>query len=136
MTSQQQILSELISLAESDSGICALWLYGSRARRVAQAESDFDLAVLFEDYEQDITERRLRPEILAINWQDKIYEAVNELPTISVVDITLAPVPLAYTIVSDNSLLFTRDELKVMFQEQRIMSKWEIDYLHHVRHYA
>ena len=136
MPTQAEIIDRIVNLAVKNDDITAVWLYGSRARGTEQSTSDYDLAVMFQTYETDVTERRLRPEVLAMDWQALLKTSGDTNLELSIVDITQVPVPLAFTIVSDNKLLYAKDELKVMLQEQQIMSKWEIDYLYHVRHYA
>lgn len=64
---QAAVLNRLVSLAAANSQIAALWLYGSRARGTAGDASDYDLAVLFADYQNDPVERRLAPELLALD---------------------------------------------------------------------
>ena len=128
---QTTVLNRLVSLAAANSQIAALWLYGSRARGTAGAASDYDLAVLFADYQNDPVERRLAPELLALDWQ-------SELPDIqlSVLDVQQVPLPLAFTVVSDNTLLYCRDDFARLEFERRTLSKWEIDHLYHKAHYA
>jgi len=45
-----------------------LWLYDSRARGEASATSDYDLAIAFTVYIDDLVERRLGSELLALSW--------------------------------------------------------------------
>jgi len=127
---QIDIEKQLITLAADDACVEVLWLYGSRARGLASGPSDYDLAVAFVDYIEDPVERRLRPELLAMAWQKKM--AVN----LSVIDINQVSVPLAYTVVQDNTLLYSGNEYRRMTEESKIMSKWEIDHLYHRKHYA
>ncbi len=127
---QNQTIREIIALASKNNDIEILWLYGSRARNKANRHSDFDLAVAFKTYIDDPVERRLRPEILALQWANKL--GVD----LSIVDINQAPLPLAYTVVQDNCLLYSNNDFRKMVEEQRIMSKWEIDYCYHKKRYA
>lgn len=128
---QTDMQTRLIALAEANAEIAALWLYGSRARGTAHADSDYDLAVLFNTYQPDPLERRLVPELLAMAWQ-------RELPAIqlSLIDVQQVPLPLAFTVVSDNRLLYCRDDFARLEFERRTLSKWEIDHLYHKAHYA
>ncbi len=105
-----------------------LWLYGSRGQ--ASENSDYDLAVAFTDYIVDPVERRLRPELLALSWAKSLG---TEL---SIIDINQAPLPIAYTIVQDNTVIFGENNYRCMVEEQRIMSKWELDSCYHRKHYA
>lgn len=122
---------QLVALARANRQLDALWLYGSRARGQVTAQSDYDLAVLFSYYEPDPLERRLTPELLALDWQ-------QQLPGIklSVIDIQQVALPLAYTVIQDNTLLFCRNDFARLELERRLMSKWELDHLYHKAHYA
>ena len=68
--SQKQSLINIIQLAKNNAEVEVLWLYGSRARNKANIKSDYDLAVAFKTYIEAPVERRLRPEILALEWND------------------------------------------------------------------
>lgn len=129
-SSQKQNLINIIQLAKKNVEVEVLWLYGSRARGKANIESDYDLAVAFKTYIKDPVDSRLRPEILALEWHEKL-----NIP-LSVVDINQAPLPLAYTIVLDNTLLHSKNDYRRMIEEQKIMSKWELDHCYHKKHYA
>lgn len=123
-------LEAIIALAKNNVDVEILWLYGSRARGNAGKNSDYDLAVAFKNYIQDPVERRLRPELLAMDWKHQLGTVL------SIVDINLVTLPLAYTIVQDNTVLYCKNHYRRMVEEQRIMSKWEIDYCYHKKHYA
>ena len=132
-SSEQDILRTLIDLAAADEGIAVLWLYGSRAKGSAGPESDYDLAVAFTQPWTDPLERRLRPELLAQAWQEAL-----SLPEamLSVVDINLAPVPLAATIVRTGRVLQVNDGLRLAREENRATSMWELDYVYHQQHFG
>ncbi|NWO11519.1 nucleotidyltransferase domain-containing protein [Chromohalobacter salexigens] len=126
------VLNALRDQAEERADLASLWLYGSRARGAHHAQSDYDIAVAFTDWQHDPLERRLRPELMALDWQATLGLPENAL---SIVDIAIAPIPLAWTIISDGILLWDRNPSLRMQQESRIMSRWEIDYLHSRKHY-
>lgn len=107
-----------------------IWLYGSRARGQASSTSDYDLAITFKDYIDDPVERRLRPELLALAWAKTL-----NIP-MSIIEIKQAALPMAYTIVQDNTVIHGNNSYLCMVEEQRIMSKWELDYCYHRKHYA
>ncbi|NOQ65143.1 MAG: nucleotidyltransferase domain-containing protein [Methyloprofundus sp.] len=125
-----QNLINIIRLAKNNIDVEVLWLYGSRARNSSHIDSDYDLAIAFKSYIEEPIECRLRPEILALEWHDKL-----KIP-LSIVDINQVPLPLAYTVVVDNTLLYSKNDYRKMTEEQKIMSKWEIDYSYHRKHYA
>ncbi|KFF49857.1 hypothetical protein GY26_05525 [Gammaproteobacteria bacterium MFB021] len=124
---EDPILGRLVGLARQRNDLAALWLYGSRARESHQAGSDYDLAVVFIDWMEPALDRRLRPELLALDWQDVLGLSEAQL---SVVDLAIAPIPLAWTVLSEGRLLLDLHPQLRMQQETRIMSRWELDYLH------
>ena len=130
MLSQTKTLKLIEELASSNPDVEVLWLYGSRARGQASSTSDYDLAIAFTQYIDDPVERRLRPEMLALTWAKKLGVEL------SIIDINQASVPLAYTIVQDNTVIFGENNYRCMVEEQRIMSKWELDYCYHRKHYG
>jgi len=124
-----KILSEIKTLASENQEIIVAWLYGSRTRNTAHEQSDFDIAIAFEKPINNVLDNRLRPEVLAIQWQQSTGA------NISILDINLAPIPIAMTVVDDNHVLFGEDTARRFIEEQRIMSMWD-DYQYQVRQYA
>lgn len=131
MSNQKQ--SAITELANSDENIIALWLYGSRVKGNARDDSDYDLAVLYKEAELDPLTRRTRPECLALDWEKTL-----SLPTgsLSVVDLEIAPIPLAMGVLTTGQQLLSRQTSRELFVTQRIMSKWELDYQYHYQHYG
>lgn len=127
---QSKIIQKIVQLAENTPEVEVLWLYGSRARGNANNNSDYDLAIAFKTYIDDPLERRLKPELLALKWKNQLKIEL------SIIDINQVPLPLAYTVIQDNTTLYSNNEYRRMVEEQKIMSKWEIDYMHHKKHYA
>lgn len=127
------LIPKIIQMANSSHNLAALWLYGSRGRGDHHNNSDYDLAVAFTSWEKNPLERRLRPELLSIDWHSTL-----SLPegTLSIVDIAAAPIPLAWNILSDGKLLLDIDPACRMCQEARIMSRWELDFAYHQRQLA
>lgn len=132
-STQDPTLQRIIRVADTHDGLAALWLYGSRARGDHHADSDYDLAVAFTDWIDDAMERRLRPEMLALEWQQALELSEGGL---SIVDLAIAPVPLGWSILSEGRLLLDRHPQLRMRQEARIMSRWELDYLHQGKRHA
>ena len=120
------LLQRLISRASQDDDLAGLWLYGSRARGAHHTKSDYDLAVAFTDWISSPLDRRLRPELRALDWQQSLDLPEGKL---SVVDIAIAPIPLGWSILSEGRLLLDPHPQLRMQQENRIMSRWELDYL-------
>lgn len=124
---QADTLDAIMTLAHERDDLAALWLYGSRARGEHHSGSDYDLAVAFTTWMADPLERRLRPELLALEWQRTLCLEEHML---SVVDLAIAPIPLGWSILSQGELLADFHREIRMRQESRILSRWEIDYLH------
>jgi hypothetical protein len=113
-------------LAEQNPDILIVWLYGSRAKGNAHQYSDYDLAVAFKSFiKNDPLEKRLRPECLALDWQQALGLHDFQL---SIVDIIQAPIPLAFEIIQANNVLFCRDEDRLWQEIRRIHSRMELDY--------
>jgi len=123
--------AKIIQLAQNDKNIELLWLYGSCAKGTAHAKSDIDLAVVFKIWEKDIIERRLRPELLALEWQQHLNLKQEQL---SILDMNIAPIPIAMAVLKNGQLLLSKNTARQFQEQQRIMSKWEIDYLYHYQH--
>lgn len=123
--------AQIIQLAKSNDNIELLWLYGSYAKGSAHENSDIDLAVAFKISEEDVIERRLRPELLALDWRHALNLPDGKL---SVLDINIAPIPLAMSVLKNGELWLCKNEYRQAQELQRIMSKWEIDYLYHYQH--
>ncbi|WP_300274554.1 nucleotidyltransferase domain-containing protein [Halomonas sp.] len=127
------LLEALTDMARREPSVAVLWLYGSHAKGTATAQSDIDLAVAFRDFEQDPLERRLRPELLAQAWQDALGLEAERL---SMVDINLAPLPLAHAVIRTGRVLQANDRLRLAREENRITSMWELDHLYHQQQFA
>jgi len=121
MSKQAQAIAAIKQLALADDNIAIVWLYGSRARDNYSDDSDYDLAIAFNRFLSDPLESRLRPEELAIVWKNTL--GVD----LSIVDINKAPIALSMTVITDNCPLVINDHLRFANEEQRIMSRWEID---------
>lgn len=132
-TKSDPVLDQLRSLALDTPEVAVLWLYGSRAKGTADESSDYDLAVAFTQPVGDPFERRLRPELLAQAWQDAL-----ELPAekLSVIDIDLAPIPLAMAVIRTGRPLCVNDPLRLAREENRITSMWEVDFQYHQRQFG
>jgi predicted nucleotidyltransferase len=102
----------------------AIYLYGSRAKQTAHENSDWDIAIIFTNYETDLQARALRPQLLEAEIESKL-KLYNQ---ISVVDLETAPVYLQYSILMSAVKWFDRNVPHVRRIEQSILSKWEKDY--------
>ena len=126
----EQVKPKLLQLALDDSNVDALWLYGSHAKGNSTQYSDIDLAVLFANAEQDLLTRRLRSELLAIEWCEKLQLAEGEL---SILDIQYSAIPIAMGVLQTGKLLINKSPEHEFRVSGSIMSQWELDYEYHYR---
>lgn len=117
-----EIIDQVVQLAQLDEQVSILWLYGSRVKGSAHDQSDYDFAVAFSAFIQSPYESRLRPELLALSWQEACQLPDNKL---SVVDVNKAPIALAWEIVSTGKLLLVKDQIRYHQEFQRITSMTE-----------
>ena len=127
------MLQRVITLANERDDVAALWLYGSRARGDHDEQSDYDLAIAFTDWLTSPLERRLRPEVLALDWQRELGVPEGKL---SIVDLAICPIPLGWSILEQGQLLLDKHPQLRMTQESRIMSRWEMEYSHRMRRHG
>ena len=116
------MLDKITQLAKENTDIAILWLYGSRADNSYHADSDYDLAVAFYSFLKSPLDIRLRPEILAIEWQQALQLEENKL---SIVDINQINIPLAYEIIQYDKVLCSKDDKRLFLEEKRIHSRME-----------
>ena len=121
-----KFLYTITTLAERNPDIVVVWLYGSHAKGAAHRASDYDLAVAFEHFvKNDPVEKRLRPECLALDWQQALGLHDRQL---SIVDINQASIPLAWELIKVDRVLYCRDEDRLWRETLRIHSRMELDY--------
>ena len=128
-----EIIERVTQFASENSDIAVMWLYGSRANDTFNAKSDYDLAIAFTHFLTAPLDKRLRPEMLALEWQRVLN--LTEY-TISIVDINEVPILLAYEIIQYNHVLFCRDEKRLWREENRIYGRMELDITYSMKHYA
>jgi len=126
----KKLKPQILKLAQEHDDIEVLWLYGSYAKGCAHEHSDVDLAVVFKTWVDDVIERRIRPELLAIEWQQELNLQEGDL---SILDMNNAPIPIAMSVLKSGQLLLSKNISRQFQEQQRIMSKWEIDYLYHYK---
>lgn len=102
--------------AEESNIIDVVWLYGSHAKGNADENSDYDLAIAFN---QTGSAKDYYCDELAYQWSKTTKVDV------SVIDINKVPVPLAYSVISDGKVIFCRNELRLHSEQSRIWSMWE-----------
>lgn len=133
MLSDDQIIQSCIQMAAEDDRIDVLWLYGSRAKGTDQPDSDYDFAVAFSVFPEKAWDRRLQSELLALDWSERLGLSENQL---SVADINLIPLPLAFNVIQSGQSLLVKNPLRLAREENRITSMWEIDYQYHRQMYG
>ena len=118
------ITENIAQVVQVQARVDAIYLYGSRAKLTVHEQSDWDIAIIFSDYETDLSVRLLRPQLLeaVIERELKLYNQI------SVIDLETAPVYLQYSILMSAVKLFDRNVPHVKRVEQSILSKWEKDY--------
>lgn len=121
-------IKQIIQIAEGNSDIDALYLYGSHAKGEANEASDIDLAVIFANKEENPLQRRLRPEMLALDWVNTLGLTEDQL---SVLDMESSNIPLTMSVLQTGKLLLNKDISHEMMVSGKIMSQWELDYQYH-----
>lgn len=127
------IIERVTEFAGENNDIAVMWLYGSRADNSFHEKSDYDLAIAFNRFLTDPLDKRLRPEMLALEWQSLLKLDEH---TLSIVDINQIPIVLAYEIIQYNKVLFCRDEKRLWREENRIYGRMELDITYSMKHYA
>jgi len=97
-------------------------LYGSRAQGRERPDSDYDLAIAFNNFNLDALNRYTRPQCIALDWA-----AALALPEamLSIVDINQAPIYLAYQIIDSGQLLYSDGSARAWQEITRINSLFE-----------
>jgi len=118
------IKADITGIIQTSAPVDAIYLYGSRAKQTAHENSDWDIALIFSDYETDLLARALRPQMIeaALERELKLYNQI------SVIDLEIVPVYLQYSILMSAVKWFDRNVPHVKRVEQSIFSKWEKDY--------
>jgi len=119
---QTQILALIKQLAEDNSDVDVVWLYGSRAQGTYVEGSDFDLAIAFKNFDLSPTDALLRPNELVMDWA--LTLGINE-DKLSIVDINRCPVYLAFNVVEFGHVMFETGTMRVYKEKNRIYSQYE-----------
>lgn len=122
MIEQEKIISDIGLLAEHNQDIAVVWLYGSRAKGSHRPDSDFDLAVAFNNFSLDHMAKYLRPNELALHWQQALGLSEQML---SIIDISEAPTYLAINAVETGTVIYSEGSSRVYKETARIRSIFE-----------
>ncbi|MBB3059441.1 type VII toxin-antitoxin system MntA family adenylyltransferase antitoxin [Microbulbifer rhizosphaerae] len=116
---QDPTLARIIDRLAKQENLAAVWLYGSRARGTHRQDSDYDIAIALNNFDLPYAERRLTPELIAMDLSAELDHPVQ------VVDINLVPIPLAVNILDDGKPILVRDELRYCREINRIHGLWD-----------
>ncbi|MFV0447986.1 MAG: type VII toxin-antitoxin system MntA family adenylyltransferase antitoxin [Vibrio sp.] len=120
--SQQAIIEAIMTLAAHNIDVEVVWLYGSRAQNTAHAESDYDLAIAFKNFQLDQFDKYLRPNELALSWAQQLGLPSDKL---SIIDINQAPIYLAYNVVEYGNVIYHSHTSRELHEQDRINSMYE-----------
>ncbi|CAD6873870.1 type VII toxin-antitoxin system MntA family adenylyltransferase antitoxin [Methylomonas fluvii] len=119
-----ELQAEITQAILAHATVDAIYLYGSRAKNTARPDSDWDIAVIFSDFQTDPLERAVRPQML----EAEVERELRRYNQISIVDLETAPVLLQVGILQSAVKWYDRNVAHVRRIEQSIWSKWEKDY--------
>ncbi len=119
---QALLLAKITGLAKENPDIAVLWLYGSRAKGDFKDESDYDLAVAFTNFNLTVSDRYLRPNILAMEWATALGLDESKL---SIIDINTSPVYLTFNVVEYGKILYQEPSMRSIKEQNRIYSQYE-----------
>lgn len=122
MTQSEQILMRLQQFAIQNADVAAIWLYGSRAHGRARQDSDYDLAIAFQNFSLEPLVRYTRPHTLALDWACALNLPERML---SIVDINQVPIYLAYQIIDTGQLIYNDGSARAWQEVTRINSLFE-----------
>lgn len=114
-------IQQIDQLAKETPDIKIVWLYGSRARNTAHKNSDYDIAIAFNNFPKDQIDKLQRIQNLQFEWQD----ITGSKKFISLVDINNIPTYLAFSIINEGKIITNKDDYRLIKEEQRIMQQYE-----------
>ena len=124
-------LPKIETLALNNQDIEVIWLYGSRVTGKAQEHSDYDIAIAFKNFNLSHLEKYLRPNELAIDWAMALNLPENK---VSIVDINLVPIYLAYNIVEYGEIIYQVRTSRAYKEQNRIYGQYEYQVIESVIH--
>jgi len=124
-TQSKDFCDHIVELIKNNWAVDAIYLYGSRASGKARNDSDWDIAVLCQDFIVNHIDRHLRPQ----NIEAFIEAELRSYGLISIVDLEIVPPPLQFNIIKSQRL-YDRNVPHVKHVEHAIISAIEKDYPH------
>lgn len=115
--SNDSVIQQCIQFAQQNPMIEVLWLYGSRAKGSAQANSDYDLAAALTSGSAKDTPYYL--DEVGYQWAQETQQAI------SIVDINQVPTPLAYNVINEGLVVICKNPLRLHAEQARVWSLWE-----------
>jgi len=115
---QSTVLNLIQELSLESSPIMVVWLYGSRAKDTASSNSDYDIAIAFDNNDINFASEYYADE-LAAKWSQSTGAEI------SIIDINQVPVPLAYSVIEEGIVVVCKNDLRLHSEQQRIWSLWE-----------
>lgn len=114
----------IIETIKHNASVDTIYLYGSRAKQTYRENSDWDIAVLFSNYEIDFLERISRSQLLEATLEREL----NFYNRLSIIDLENVPIYLQFSVIMTGIKIFDRNVPHVKRIENSIISKWEKDY--------
>ena len=116
------IQNKIKSLAAENPDIALLWLYGSRVTGAHRQDSDYDLAIAFNNFDLSEANKNLRPHEIALQWQAALGLGENSL---SIVDIDRCALYLRFEIINQGCVIHAKDPIRQYQQEAKISALFE-----------
>ncbi len=118
------LVDRVATATEADTDIVALLLYGSRAKGTAEADSDYDFAVIYQNPKDQHSTWVSRAARLGIELTDQL--GLSER-TLSMIDINNAPYPVAFNALNGH-VIWCRDPSRLATERVRVSALLEETY--------
>ena len=118
------VLKDIINSIQIHAQVDAIYLYGLREKHTEHPKSDWDIAVLFTDYEKNILKRLLKPQLL----EAAVERELKQYNQLSIVNLESVPIYLQMGIITTGIKYFDANVPHIKRLENSILSTWEKDY--------
>jgi len=116
---QAKTIKKIQQLSKLNHTIEVVWLYGSRAKNTASENSDYDLAIAFNEEIIALKNNDYYCEHLASEWSVKLDTKI------SIININKVPTPLAYNVINEGVVIECNNDFRRHSEQQRVWSLWE-----------